>query len=110
MKKTEAPNINLLEKTASAQILLYLFFNQQGVNRDTLLRNVKAAHDTIDSTINFLKINNLIAEEKTKSFPPERRFTLTQLGLKVAQPLSLIEDALEAAIGSASSSKEPNPE
>lgn len=97
--------LNILEKTASAQILLYLFFNQNEVNRQDLANNVKAASDTLDSTIEFLKVNGLIKEERTKTFRPERRFTLTELGLKVAQPLSLIAAALQSAAESAHSSK-----
>lgn len=100
--------LNVLEKTASAQILLYLFFNQNGVNRQDLANNVKAASDTLDTTLEFLKINGLVKEERTKTFRPERRFTLTPLGLKVAQPLSVIADALQSASEAIYSSKETN--
>jgi DNA-binding HxlR family transcriptional regulator len=97
MTRNDTLSVNILEKTAAAQILLYLFFNQQGVNRSELIRNIKAASDTLDTTIKFLELNNLISESKTKSFPPERLFTLTELGLKVAQPLAAIAEALHTA-------------
>lgn len=97
MSKNEGVSISVLEKTAAAQVLLYLFFNQQGVNRRDLLKNVEAASDTLDSTLEFLKLNGLVNEDKIKSFPPERKFTLTELGLKVAQPLSVIAEALHNA-------------
>lgn len=104
MKNTDIPKINLLEKTASAQVLLYLFFNQEGVNRQELAKNVKAASDTLDSTLEYLKINNLVIEERIKGFRPERKFTLTELGLRVAQPLSLIHEALQSAVNSTDTS------
>jgi DNA-binding HxlR family transcriptional regulator len=94
MQNNASSPISFLEKTAVAQTLLYLFFNQQGVNRTDIANNVKAASNTIDSTLDFLKQNQLINEKNLKSFPPQRIFTLTELGLKVAQPLAVIADAM----------------
>jgi len=92
---TNNNSVSFLEKAASAQILLYLFFNQQGVNRSELLKNIDAAMDTIDHTIDYLKINELVSETKVKGFPPQRIFTLTAKGLKVAQPLAVIAEAMK---------------
>jgi len=92
-------NVNILEKTGSIRILIFIYQNsdrEQGVSLSEVIRGVVASSDTIQKTVDYLISNGLIKDEYTKVHPYKRILTLTALGLEIAKPLADIEHALRS--------------
>lgn len=90
--------ISKLEKASVNQILLYLYINRNHseIILNELIDSVDAASQTIQKTIDYLELNELITVEKTKTFPFKHIIKLTALGLEVGQSLEAVASALHS--------------
>ena len=82
-----------LEKTGVLQILVYLFKRKKATRTD-LRRDIRAAMETIYSSLEVLYRLNLVEEKKQSSFPFTKEVHLTEKGMKVAEHLAEIEKIL----------------
>jgi predicted transcriptional regulator len=89
MSETERYSaIAKLEKQAGLlQILVYLYEKTDKIMITELTTKIDASWETVGKTIKYLKNNELIDEEYTKTFPVQHNVWLTAKGRAVAKAL-----------------------
>ena len=82
-----------LEKRGVLQILAYLYKKERSTITE-FRKNVKAATDTLYSSLELLEKMGLVKRVEEKEFPFSTFYELTPLGQRVAEKLAEIEAIL----------------